>query len=135
MLWESCAIPSLLYNCSTWVEIGKEEIKALNAIQDYYLRLLWGTGPGAPNVALRADTATRSMESRILRDKIMLVCHISHMEDGALAKEMMEEQVTNKWSGLVEEVNEMCASMRFEDPKTIEVGKRAYSKMAYSYGT
>ena len=62
VLWESCAIPSLLYNCSTWVGIGKEEIKALNAIQDYFLRLLWGTGPGAPKVALRADTGTRSME-------------------------------------------------------------------------
>ena len=121
MLWESCAIPSLLYNCSTWVEIGKEEIKALNAIQDYYLRLLWGTGPGAPKEALRADTATRSMESRTWREKIMLVYHISHMED----KEMMEEQVTNKWPGLVEEVNEMCASMRIEDPKTTQVGKRA----------
>ena len=35
-----------------------------------------------------------------------------------MAKEMMEEQVTNKWPGLVEEVNEMCASMRIEDPKT-----------------
>ena len=111
------------------MEIGKEEINALNAIQDYYLRLLWGTGPGAPKVALRADTATRSMESRIWREKIMLVYHISHMEDGALAKEMMEEQVTNKWPGLVEEVNEMCASMRIEDPKTTEVGKRAYSKI------
>ena len=65
VLWESCAIPSLLYNCSTWVEIGKEEIKALNALQDYFLRLLWGTGPGAPKVPLRADTATRSMKSRI----------------------------------------------------------------------
>lgn len=54
----------------------------------------------------------------------MLVYHISNMEDGALAKEMMEEQVTNKWPGLVEEVNEMCASMRIEDPKTTEVGKR-----------
>ena len=50
-------------------------------------------------------------------------------EDEALAKEMMEEQVTNKWPGLVEEVNEMCVSMRIEDPKTTEVGKRAYSKM------
>ena len=46
-----------------------------------------------------------------------------------MAKEMMEEQVTNKWPGLVEEVNEMCVSMRIEDPKTTEVGKRAYSKM------
>ena len=47
-----------------WVEIGKEETKALNALQDYFLRLLWGTGPEAPKVALRADTATRSMEEK-----------------------------------------------------------------------
>ena len=64
VLWETCAIPSLIYNCSTWVEIGKEELKVLNNVQDFFLRLLWGTGPGAPKVALRADTGTRSMESR-----------------------------------------------------------------------
>ena len=26
VLWEACAIPSLIYNCSTWVERGKEEL-------------------------------------------------------------------------------------------------------------
>ena len=51
VLWETCAIPSLIYNCSTWVGIGKEEVRALNNMQDFFLRLLWGTGPGAPKVA------------------------------------------------------------------------------------
>ena len=23
VLWESCVVPSVLYNCSTWVEMGK----------------------------------------------------------------------------------------------------------------
>ena len=41
VLWESCVIPSLLYNCSTWVEVGREEEKALTDQQDYFLRLLW----------------------------------------------------------------------------------------------
>ena len=82
LLWEACAIPSLIYNCSTWVGIGKEEMKALNNLQDYFLRMLWGTGPSAPKVALRADTGTRSMESRIWREKIMLIYHISHLEEG-----------------------------------------------------
>ena len=48
VLWESCVIPSLLYNCSTWVEVGKEEEKALTDQQDYFLRLLLGAGPGRP---------------------------------------------------------------------------------------
>ena len=46
------------------VEMGKE-LKVLNNVQDFFLRLLWGTGPGAPKVALRADTGTISKESRI----------------------------------------------------------------------
>ena len=82
VLWEACAIPSLIYNCSTWEEMGKEELKVLNNLQDFFLRLLWGTGPGAPKVALRADTGTRSMESRVWREKIMLIYHVSHLEDG-----------------------------------------------------
>ena len=48
VLWETCAIPSLIYNCSTWVGIGKEEVRALNKMQDFFLRLLWGTRPRAP---------------------------------------------------------------------------------------
>ena len=130
VLWESCAIPSLLYNCSTWVGIGKEEIKALNAIQDYFLRLLWGTGPGAPKVALRADTGTRSMESRIWREKVMLVYHISHLDEGSLAKEMLEEQVGNSWPGLSSEVSDLCQSMNLEDPRTTEKSRKVFNNLA-----
>ena len=32
ILWESCAVPTLLYNASTWVDIGREEMKKLNGI-------------------------------------------------------------------------------------------------------
>ena len=88
-----------MYNCSTWVEIGKEEIRVLEGLQDYFLRMLWDTGPGAPRMALRADTGTRSMESRIWCEKIMLIFHISHLEDGDLAKDMLEEQVANNCEG------------------------------------
>ena len=56
--------------------MGKEEEKALEDIQDYFLRLLWGARPGTPRVVLRADTATRSMSARIDKEKIMLVYHI-----------------------------------------------------------
>ena len=129
VLWESCAIPSLLYNCSTWMEIGNEEIKTLNALQDYFLRLLWGTGPGAPKVALRADTGTRSMESRIWREKIMLVYHVSHLDEGSLAKDMLEEQVANNWKGLASEVSDLCQSMNIEDPRTTEKNRKAFSNL------
>ena len=129
VLWETCAIPSLIYNCSTWVEIGKEELKVLNNMQDFFLRLLWGTGPGAPKVALRADTGTRSMESRVWREKIMLIYHVSHLEDGDLAKDMLEEQMINNWPGLVKEVDELVQVLQIEHPKTAQCGRNAYNKI------
>ena len=59
----------------------------------------------------------------------MLVYQIIHMEDGALAEEILEEQVTNKWPGLTAEVNELCESLKIEDPKSIEIGRKAYNKL------
>ena len=46
-----------------------------------------------------------------------MACHISHLEEKDLAREMMEEHVSNKWPGLVEEVKELCETMRIEDPR------------------
>ena len=106
VLWETCVIPSLIYTCSTWVGVGKEEMKVLEGLQDYFLRMLWGTGPGVPRMALIADTDTRSRESRIWCEKIMLIFRISHLEDGDLAKDMLEEQVANDRPGLAKEVRE-----------------------------
>ena len=131
VLWETCVIPSLIYNCSTWVGIGKEEIKVLEGLQDYFLRMLWGTGPGAPRMALRADTGTRSIESRIWCEKIMLIFHISRLEDGELAKDMLEEQVANNWPGLAKEVDELAKMLRIDNPKDTQLSKKAYKEEVY----
>ena len=128
VLWETCVIPSLIYNCSTWVGIGKEEIKMLEGLQEFFLRMLWGTGPGAPRVALRADTGTRSMESRIWCEKIMLIFHISRLEDGELAKDMLEEQGANNWTGMLKEVKELVKMLRIEDPRVTQSSRRAYKE-------
>ena len=128
VLWESCVVPSLLYNCSTWVEMGKDEEKTLNDQQDYFLRLLWGAGPGTPRVALRADTATRSMVARIWKEKILLLYHISHLEVGDLARDMMEEQVKHGWPGLVMEVSNLCDVLRLEDARTTRKDRAEYAK-------
>ena len=59
----------------------------------------------------------------------MLVFHISHLEEKDLAREMMEEQVSNKWPGLVDEVEELCETLMIEDPRMTEMGKKAYNKV------
>ena len=80
-------------------------------------------------MALRADTGTRSMESRIWREKIMLIYHVSHLEDGDLAKDMLEEQVSNDWPGLVKEVDKLVEMLKIEDPKTAQCGRKAFNEV------
>ena len=74
-------------------------------------------------MALRADTGTRSMESRVWREKIMLIYHVSHLEDGDLAKDMLGEQMINNWPGLVKEVDELVQMLQIENPKTAQCGE------------
>ena len=83
-LWEACVIPSLTYNCSTWVGMGRKEERALAELQDYFLRLMLGTGPGAPKYALRADTGTRSIMLRVWREKVIFIYHIRSLDDKSL---------------------------------------------------
>jgi hypothetical protein len=124
LLWESCAIPSLTYNCSTWLGMGKGEEEALAEIQDFFLRLLTGCGPGAPKHALRADFGMHSMKLRVWRDKIMLVHHIRNLEEGALAKMIYQEQVRNNWPGLAKESEELCEELGVEDVNLTHLGKK-----------
>ena len=93
LLWESCALSSLLYNCSTWLGMGRKEEEALAECHFFFLRLALGTGPGAPKHALRVDLGVRSTLLRVWQQKIMLVHHIRSLEDESLTKMMYKEQV------------------------------------------
>ena len=99
LLWESCAIPSLIYNCSTWVGMGRGEEEALAEWQDFFVRLVLRSGPGAPKHALRADFGSRNMKLRVWKEKLMLIHYIRFLEDGALTKTMYGEQAINRWPG------------------------------------
>ena len=59
----------------------------------------------------------------------MLIYHVSHLEDGDLAKDMLEEQMINNWPGLVKEVDELVQMLKIEDPKTAQCGRNAYNKI------
>ena len=61
----------------------------------------WATGPGSPRVALRADLGTQSMESRLWSQKILLIHHMARLEEGDLARMVLEEQLKLDGQGSV----------------------------------
>ena len=129
LLWETCAIPSLINNCSTWVGMGLREEEALAEVQNFFLRLLLGCGPGASKHALRADFGTWNMKLRVWREKLMLVHHIRNIEDGSLAKVMYQEQVRNSWTGLARETEELCEELNIENVNETELQKKPFKKV------
>ena len=129
LLWESCAIPSLLYNCSTWVRMGRKEEEALAEIQDFYMRLALGAGPGAAKLSLRADFGVKNIKLRIWREKIMLIHHIRRLNEEALASEIYREQVRNNWPGLAREVEDICEQLGIENVNETVLGKTQFSKL------
>ena len=70
------------------------------------------------------------MPMRVKMQKIMLVKHISELEEDSLAKVMYEEQVRNNWPGLAKETAEICKELLLEDVNTTDKGKAEYKKEA-----
>ena len=129
LLWESCAIPSLLYNCSTWVGMGRKEEEALAEVQDFYMRLALGAGPGAAKLSLRADFGVKNIKLRIWREKLMLIHHIRRLKEEALASEMYREQIRNNWPGLAREAEDICEQLGVEDVNVTVMSKTQFSKL------
>ena len=52
-LYEACIIPSLLSNCSSWLEIDQKCEDKLDAIQDLFGRVLLQVPKSTPRLAIR----------------------------------------------------------------------------------
>ena len=129
LLWESCAIPSLIYNCSTWIGMGRKEEEALSEIQEFHMRLILGSGPGAHKHSLRADFGVKSMKFRVWREKVMFVHHVRSLDKESLASEVYYEQVKNNWPGLASETEDICSNLGIEDVNLTMLSRSQFSKV------
>ena len=89
---------------------------------------MWATGPGSPRAALRADLGTKSMESRVWSQKILLIHHMARLEVRDLAIMTLEEQLKYGWPGLSLEVASLCEQLGLEDPVRTKMNKHQYKK-------
>ena len=118
-LYESCIVPSLLANCSTWTDIKEQTVKRLDATQDLFGRVLLQVPQSSPRLATRASLGQLGMKWRIWEAKILLVLAIWEQEDSCLARQVLQEQVRMGWPGLAREVRDICHKIGLPDA-TIE---------------
>ena len=126
LLWEACCVPSLLHGAGTWVQMSKATEKRLNSLQNWYLRLVLQVGPGTPTAALLWDSGFLDMGLRVWMDKIWLVLHLRQLDEDSLASQVYREQVSNKWPGLAEEVDNICSKLEVESANTCQLDVKTY---------
>lgn len=129
LLWEACCIPSLLNGAGTWTEITSATEKKLNQTQNWFLRLVFQIGQGAPLVSLLWDSGFLDMIFRIKIEKIMLVMHIRSLEKNTLARLIYEEQKKMHWPGLATEAANICVELDIEDCNSTNMTRLDYKKI------
>ena len=128
-MWEAAILPTLLYNCSTWVELDKEAEEKLEDLKLHYLRLFLAVPVSCPKVALILHTGVLSMKHRIWIEKVMLVFYIRKLAASTLANMVYKEQLGNKWPGLAAEVTDICKSLEVESVHETKLPKGKYKSL------
>ena len=103
LLWESCVLPFLLNNCSTWYNIQNKDIIRLTKVQNLFLNVLLGVR-NCPAALMLWDLCILSIPHRILKEKLILYHHLSCLPVGALGRQVLEQQQHLQMPGLHEEV-------------------------------
>jgi hypothetical protein len=129
LLWEACCVPSILHGAGTWVEITPETERKLNALQNWFVRLMLRVGPGAPTASLCWDTGLMDMGLRIWKEKLMMILSIRSLGVETLARKVYEEQKARQWPGLASEGSTICKVLGIEDCNETSMCKISYKKM------
>ena len=102
-LWEIAVIPSLLYNSNCWSSLTEEEINNCENIQLYFLRSILAVPKSTPKPSLVHQWNSLLMKTRILKNILNLAKHIATLPNTSLANEIFNEQLVNKWPGLIKD--------------------------------
>ena len=103
LLWESCVLPFLLNNCSSWIGIRQGDFDKLIGIQNLFLNVLLGV-QNCPSVLMMWDLCILSIPNRIMKEKLILYHHISCLPENALSRLVLENQKRFGFPGLHQEV-------------------------------
>ena len=105
-IWESAYIPSILSNCSTWMEIHQSTIDKLDDLQYSLYRSLLDVPYTTPKASLVWEVGGVKMKYRIMMHKLIFMNHILHLGEDSLAKQIQVEQEKHNVKGLSQEVKE-----------------------------
>ena len=91
-LYEAQIMPTLLYNCESWISIDDSHIKLLQDFQERFIRRILRLANSVPKVMLEFDTGMPPMKWRIAQRKLIFVNRImAKPVDNITRKVLMQE--------------------------------------------
>ena len=117
LLYETCLIPFLLSNSSTWLKISKKDEDRLIKLQNLFLNKLLGVFK-CPAVLMHFDLAMIIMPLRILKSKLLLYHHILTLPSESLALKILKTQQRLNIYSLRDEVAPFLAKHEVSDVNT-----------------
>ena len=109
------------------MEINSHTEKQLTKLQNWFARLIWRVGQGAPVAALLWDSQLQDMKVRIWREKILMILHIRSLDEDSLASRVYEKQKQENWPGLSNETEMICKQLKIEDCNITKLSKKEYT--------
>jgi hypothetical protein len=103
--------------------------KKLNALQQWFARLVLQVGPGAPLAALGWELGLTDMKLRVWKEKVMLILHIRGLAEETLANQVYRQQVEMDWPGLARETKEICALLGIEDCNSTNMSRKEFKSI------
>ena len=83
-------------------------------------------GPGAPLALLLFETEMLDMGLRVWREKLMLVLHLRSLGESSLARQIYEEQPSQKWPGSAGEADQICKELEIENENSTRLEKKSF---------
>ena len=105
-IWEQAVLSMLLYNSESWSNISKKTFKILNDLFNTFYRCIFRIGTGTPIANFFWQVGAKKVENMILQKKLCFLHHLSNLEEGSLAKEILEIQARNSLGGIYKECEE-----------------------------
>ena len=117
MLWESCVVPFLLYNSSTWLEIRENDLKVLTKLQRLFLNTLLAVR-NCPAPLMLWDLGVLDMPLRILKEKALLYHHIACLPESSVAHQMMKIQESLHFPSLRDDLDRFLCKFEVQDARS-----------------
>ena len=108
LLWESCVIPFLTNNASTWLQMRQSDVNNLMKIENSFYHSLLAV-KNCPVMAFYWDLGALVFPLRILKEKLILYHHISCLPENSVSNQVLLIQERMSLPSLRDEVCEFLS--------------------------